>query len=297
MARGTFLYGVGAAKAGTTWLAQCLRAHPECALPPVKETHYFDSVESGKSLWAVDSLIRNRQQARDSLATATSDAERARAIVKVDNIDRWLALVATGKRDDARYEELMQARLKKMHSVVADVTPAYALLKASTFARMAALNDGQTRFLMILRDPLDRFASNMAMTLGRRAERGVDTDALRMDMIRRLGSGRNTDEFARSNYAKTLSRLDLAVPEQKRMVVFFEELFQPETMELISAFIGLDAPLEPIEEKVNEGSGMRLSEEERSILAPRLKTQYEDVLARFGRVPERWQSNLVASGA
>jgi hypothetical protein len=34
--------GIGAQKAGTTWLHECLRCHPELYLPPQKELHYFD---------------------------------------------------------------------------------------------------------------------------------------------------------------------------------------------------------------------------------------------------------------
>jgi hypothetical protein len=34
--------GIGAQKAGTTWLFENLRHHPDLFLPPVKEVHYFD---------------------------------------------------------------------------------------------------------------------------------------------------------------------------------------------------------------------------------------------------------------
>ena len=34
--------GIGAQKAGTTWLYRNLQEHPEVWLPPEKELHYFD---------------------------------------------------------------------------------------------------------------------------------------------------------------------------------------------------------------------------------------------------------------
>ncbi len=40
--RGPDFLGIGAQKAGTTWLHECLRRHPEVYLPPEKELHYFD---------------------------------------------------------------------------------------------------------------------------------------------------------------------------------------------------------------------------------------------------------------
>lgn len=35
--------GVGAARCGTTWLARCLDEHPEIAIPPRKELHFFNN--------------------------------------------------------------------------------------------------------------------------------------------------------------------------------------------------------------------------------------------------------------
>src|SRR5947207_15861690 len=39
--------GIGAARAGTTWLHSNLRRHPQIWLPPVKELHYFDLQRRG----------------------------------------------------------------------------------------------------------------------------------------------------------------------------------------------------------------------------------------------------------
>lgn len=42
------LYGIGAQKAGTSWLFQALRRHPQIAFPLRKEAHYWDWVELNK---------------------------------------------------------------------------------------------------------------------------------------------------------------------------------------------------------------------------------------------------------
>ena len=54
--------GIGAQKAGTTWLSHNLQRHPEIWMPGIKELHYFNeringSIEPGaqalqESLWA-----------------------------------------------------------------------------------------------------------------------------------------------------------------------------------------------------------------------------------------------------
>jgi flagellin-specific chaperone FliS len=39
-----YFVGIGAQKAGTTWLANYLDAHPQVAFSPIKELHFFDAV-------------------------------------------------------------------------------------------------------------------------------------------------------------------------------------------------------------------------------------------------------------
>ena len=291
-----FLYGIGAAKAGTTWLAQSLRKHPQAALPPAKETHYFDSVAFGTSLWAVDQAIRVREKKRAALVDAPTVAARARARAWVEEQDRWLALIAAQRADDAGYEALMQRRAKDGVRVIADITPAYALLDGDTFGRMAALNDGNTRFLMILRDPVDRLWSNIAMTLARHNLKGRDANKARADVMGQVLSGDdNSPELARSDYAGTLTRLYAAVPESQRLVLFFEELFAPETLAQLAKFLGLSAPLQGPDRKVNATHGTQITPQERAQLAERLRPQYDDIQTRLGRLPARWQDTYQTS--
>lgn len=290
-----FLYGVGAAKAGTTWLARVFRAHPELALPPVKEAHYFDSLENPASLWPVDQFVRARMISRDDLDDATDPADRRRLTRRIQMLDRWLALVASHEQDDARYETLMQGLWRGQAHVAADVTPAYALLPVKTLKRMAALNEGRTRFLMVLRDPIDRLWSNLRMTLARRAAMGQDEDALREVLLGLVMGGEQREELARSDYAGALDRLEQAVPEEHRMVLFYEDLFQQKTLDRISTFLGLSHPLTPLQDSFNTGARVDLRDDEQSALRKVLMPQYECVLSRFGSLPTRWQDNMIGS--
>jgi len=38
----TAFFGIGAMRAGTSWLGQFLRQHPDCGMAPLKELHFFD---------------------------------------------------------------------------------------------------------------------------------------------------------------------------------------------------------------------------------------------------------------
>ncbi len=290
-----FLYGIGAAKAGTTWLSKALRAHPEAAMPPLKELHYFDSLEAKTSIWTLDQMIRVRTEARTAMAQATNPSARQRAVARVEEIDRWVGLVAAQRRNDALYEKLLLRRVRPGHKVVADITPGYAMLSEDSFGRMASLNAGNTKFLMVLRDPVDRLWSNIGMTLARRALKGVEANAARATLLDEVMHNADSPERGRSDYAGTLSRLSAVVPERQRLVIFFEELFQNETLSRLAAFLGFDAPLTGPQEKVNAGAGTLITPIERARLAALLRPQYDDIETRMGRLPDRWQDTLQTS--
>lgn len=290
-----FLYCTGAAKAGTTWLSRALRSHGQASLPPLKETHYFDSLENGTSVWTMDQLIRTRTAVRAELSAASDEKARATKHRRVQEIDRWIGLVAAQRRNDALYEKLMMRAAGPKSRVVADVTPAYALLSEQTYARMAKLNGGDTRFLMILRDPVDRLWSNISMSVTRRTSNGADPTEARKAILNDVLAGPNNPERARSDYAKTLGRLDASVPAQQRMVLFFEDLFQTQTLTRLSEFLGLDTALQGPEEKVNAGGGVAITAEERAKLAAVLRPQYDMVQSRIGALPERWHDTMAHS--
>lgn len=291
----TFLYCIGAAKAGTTWLARALRSHEQAVLPPIKETHYFDALENGTSIWALDQLIRVRGDVRAQMASAEDDKTRQRTQRRVQEIDRWLGLVGSQRRNDALYEKLMMRPVGPAHRLVADVTPAYALLKQQTYGRMAALNGGNTRFLMILRDPIDRLWSNISMTVARRVKMGVPADVASAAILQEVTTGADNPERARSDYARTLERLEAAMPADQRMVVFFEDLFQPSTLEKLAGFLGLDTPLAGPEEKINASTRSAPAPEVHSQLGALLRPQYDAARSLLGTLPQRWQDNLAQS--
>lgn len=290
MSDGHFLFGVGAAKAGTTWLARALRRHPEVALPPMKETHYFDGARAGAAQKVIDMHLRVREAARQALSKADSPQATRRARFRLSEVDRWLSLIARQEPDDARYEWLMSRQLGPARRVVADVTPAYAMLETADFARMAALNGGRTKFLMILRDPVDRLWSNIRMTLKRRVDKGVDAEVVRGALLREVCESRG-EEMARADYAGSVTRLDQGVAPEALSFVFFEDLFERQTQSDLAVFLGLSTSLSGPAEPVNSGEALTLRPEEREILRDALQPQYDFVQSRFGGVPARWLEN------
>ena len=70
--------GIGAARAGTTWLSEQLNAHPDVWIPAIKELHYFtrSSRYVGPSQLADGSIVQR---------LFSSDKENERSLQLIDN--------------------------------------------------------------------------------------------------------------------------------------------------------------------------------------------------------------------
>jgi hypothetical protein len=51
-----FVFGIGSAKSGTTWLYRYLRSHRECHLRGHKELHYFDAIDKSEVRFQAERL-------------------------------------------------------------------------------------------------------------------------------------------------------------------------------------------------------------------------------------------------
>src|SRR5215210_2387932 len=85
--RGPDFLVIGAQRAGTTWLHRVLRQHPKLWLPPVKELHYFDKLDTMRTI--LDAKERRRVRLNGLLS-----------------LNPWLFRFWLGKRGDAWYAEL-----------------------------------------------------------------------------------------------------------------------------------------------------------------------------------------------
>src|SRR4051812_36047156 len=105
---------IGAQKAGTGWLYEQLRSHPDFWMPPLKEVHYFDRLgkgRAGRNDKSQDRLDTGRKAARD---------ERDR-----DFVAMMQKLNARSEIDFECYAALFQS---KGSLIAGDITPGYSTL-------------------------------------------------------------------------------------------------------------------------------------------------------------------------
>jgi hypothetical protein len=287
MTNATLLFGIGAAKAGTTWLYRYLAAHPEVRLPAVKELHYFDTCETDKFDRQVARMTRERARRADRLPTGDDRLDR-RLRREIRAYDRWLDVIARGQ-DDAAYARFLADGAGEAR-VVGDITPAYATLGEASLARMAGLAP-VTRFVFLMRDPLDRLWSNIRMAASRKGGAIATTAGTLLDKV--LG-GQDQTMAARSDYAGTLSRLDAAVDPAKVFTTFYETLFQPDTLARLCGFLGIAECAARTEARVLAGEDLQMTEAQRARAMAWLAPQYAAVETRMGPLPARWTDNMEA---
>lgn len=286
MADVTLLYGIGATKVGTSWLHAWLSDHPEVHLWMHKEMHYFDAIHDGRVMQQIDAICERRAALRAKMRAAGDPLRQADLATRVAEIDRYLGLIGPGRVDARAYLDFLCEGRGGAH-VVGDITPAYALLPVERLRYMAAVAP-VTRFVYLMRDPVERLWSNLRSMAAARGGEPAEVADRSVRLFDRWAAGQERAVDARSDYAGALRRLFAAVPERARFVAFHEEVFSGTTAARLCGFLGIDA--RPAGgPAVNRGPDVPLDLGRRAIAADRLARQYDEVKSLIGRLPDRWQ--------
>ncbi len=267
------LFGLGATKAGTSWLYRWLQGHPDARLRTVKELHYFDTLAGDRIARRVSELAEERT----ALAAGNARPERLR------DIDELRALFADPS--DAAYLDYLGSG----SGVAGDITPAYGLLSEAWLRRMDGLGDA--RFLLILRDPVARLWSHVRMIAGRRDPSGAVTAERSARILRRTIRGEEDHIARRSDYRGILTRLFAAIPASRRLVLFFENLFSGDTVHAICDFLGITR-VPPLAGVVHGGRPLPMTPDQHRAARDWLAPQYEHVSQAMGRVPAAWTERM-----
>ncbi len=279
------MFGLGAAKAGTTWLYRYLARHPEVSMPAVKELHWFDTLETGKWPRQITRMERERARRADRLPTGDAGQDR-RLTREIAGYDAWIDVLRT-KGDDAAYLRFLQAGRTKL---AGDITPAYGTLGEASLTRMAALAP-VTRFVFLMRDPLDRLWSNIRMIAARDPGDFAQNAAARLD---RVVTGADRANAVRSDYAGTLARITAALTPKSVFIGFYETLFDADTLTRLCHFLGIAPKPGPTEARVLAGPDLAMTEAQRARALTWLAPQYAAVAARYDTLPTRWRDNMEA---
>src|SRR5215213_3426364 len=234
--------GIGAQKAGTTWLGRNLQAHPEVWMPRVKELHYFDekihepkntAIRFARRIFGGGANRRWRWQVR----------RRTRKYLKRFSRDdfSWDLKYYAGAPNEGWYASLFEQGRGRM---VGEITPAYSTLEPEVISRVHGLAP-EAKIIFMIRNPIERVWSQAVMSYDK-VEKGSAGSVSERKLLRRTGR----DSFqSLTDYLKTLDTWRRFYAEERIFVGFLEDVyfFPQELLQAIYGFLDVDTSFRPRE--------------------------------------------------
>ncbi len=275
--------GIGAQKAGTTWLYHNLRAHPEIWMPPRKEIHYFNRM--GEERPGLVSGVFGKGPMDREWRGQISGWIKSHALRKpsVENL-RWGLKYLAGSLDDDWYASLFEPGKGK---VTGEITPAYSVLGRETVAHVHELMP-EAKVIFMMRNPVERVWSQTVMSLDK-MEEGSAGSVRPKRLLRK--TRRNTSRLL-TNYLRTLEIWSAFYPEDQIFIGFLEDvsLFPVELLERLYGFLGVDPHFLPqgLEKKVHSRSVGRIPVKVAAHLAEIYRGEIGCLDERFGGYASFW---------
>ncbi len=237
--------GIGAQKAGTTWLYRCLQRHPQIYLPRTKELHYFNRLTGRgprftkvRSLWSgmVGQGPAERDWRRRVRWSMETIVQGGLSVANGRELLRSVSYHLPGTKDDAWYRRQFAAGTGRLKG---EITPAYALLDDAGVRHVTRLSP-QVKVIFFLREPLSRMFSQWQMESRESRGLGFPCPA---DPIKFLASAHVR---ARNDYLRTIDTWRAHVPPERFFIGWYDDLLaDPERMlRNVLTFLGVD-PDEP----------------------------------------------------
>lgn len=267
-----YVIGIGAQKAGTTWLADYLSHHKQVYMSPIKELHYFDATYVPEL--SSDNGLRQRLRAvaAANLRQKSYSEQRARMLSALADRVSFRSL-----SDYRRYFETRAGNKQ----IYCEFTPSYAVLNEEGFTAMRQLAD-DVKLIFLMRDPVDRFWSAARMYA-----RSQNVPVQKIDTLKLLD---NPQFSFRANYQRTLDAAYKAFNPEHVHVEFYERLFTPEAIQRISSFIGIDYVQPDFQKEVNKGEMADMPSRVCEAARQKLDSIYLWARATYGdQVPPTWR--------
>lgn len=305
---------IGAQKAGTTWLYDNIKDHPQVWMAPVKEIFYFDGARpSRRPLWWQLCERRNRELRRHIFRAvqrrlkrsakgsgssngqavplrptgpAPAASARAPAWSKAQQA-AWHLRFMLLPRNDKWYASLFQPGPGQ---IAGDINPYLAHMDHARVAHIGELMP-ETKIIYLIRNPVDRLWSELGMALrdsGLKGLDGIDGDYLEQQLT-------DASKTWLSTYIKNLQTWRDVFPQEQIFVGFFDQLRDdaPALLRAVLDFIGVgsgDEFIPPaVTKKSNASGGPSIPERYLHLLSTLFMKDLEELHAHFANsYTESW---------
>ena len=274
--------GIGAQKAGTTWLHRNLQVHPGIFMPR-KEVHYFDRKMDDRSNAVSRLLGRRAVDGQWRRQTKHWFWLHARTLSLGSLL--WDMKYYLRRYDDDSYTSVFEPSGGR---VTGEITPAYSALGAEKVARAHALAP-EAKIIFMMRNPVERVWSHTVMSFDK-VEKGSVGSVPQKKLLRKIA---RDSTRSLTDYLRTLEVWGRYYPPERIFVGFLEDVhfFPEELLRSVYAFLGVDPSFRPPapEKRVHSRSENSMPAEVAAELARTYGPQAERLEERFGGYASFWR--------
>lgn len=273
--------GIGAQKAGTTWLARNLEPHPEIHMPR-KEIHYFDRKMRDRSnvVTRFFGKTRNDEQWRRQVRRIPSKVMKNPSLQEL----RWNYRYYLRPYDDRWYAQIFEPKKGK---VSGEITPAYSALDSEKVAHVYGLMP-DAKIIFMMRNPIERVWSHTVMSFDK-VKKGSAESAAEQEIFKKLD---RTSTSKLSNFLRTFDNWGAFYPDERFFVGFLEDTaYLPgDLLEGVYSFLGVDASFRPpqADKKIHSRSAATMPAKVAVYLAHNYREEVVRLAERFGGYASFW---------
>lgn len=290
MSEATVLFGLGATKAGTSWLYQALHDHPGCRLRAVKEFHYWDTFAPDQCRWQVAAFQKRLRSLRSSMdvARAASNRRRENNLQRqADDLQSLINVLAGDRTEHTAYRTFL-ANNAATH-LVADITPSYGLLPNEMVRQMLAAFP-RARFIYLMRDPVARLWSHVRMEAERSSPPSENIEERANLLLKEvLHNDHSQHILARGDYPTTAERLKRLVPAKQLRLCYSERLFGDNAWAEMEDWLGIEAHRVNVTVPVHAGRPSKMWPHLATTAFRLLEEHYFWAEVTIGKLPSEWQ--------
>ncbi len=210
--------GVGAQKAGTTWLFERLSELPDFSMPIIKEFHYFDRNKTYLSPSRLTEAKLSKRMMK--MAWWFSSIKHIGSKLREGKIRNWFDFLWIIKWFFSDYADgWYLSMFKGLNGISGEITPSYSMLAEEDITRMYKINPN-LKLILLLRNPVDRAWSHY-----RHSIKSIDNFGLNSVNIAEIINFMDKEEQElRSDYLRTIENYSKVFPSKQLLIGFYDSI-------------------------------------------------------------------------
>lgn len=264
----TFLLGVGAQKAGTTWLSKYIQSFDCVDTGCTKEYHIWDKIH-------IDEQTKNQRRFRDI---------RGKQSFQLWRMEKY----------SRSYFSYFNKLLNNKITLSADITPAYSGLNENVYETIKSgfeRHNIDVKVIFLMRDPVERCWS--AIRMHKNTGSSVENVSLEIsDEVALLNYYNSGNAKFRTNYKKTITEIEKVFNNEDIYYGLYENMFSKDSIDSLSEFLKIPTSYDFSDKMYNVSDKIdHISSETMSMVAKEYTDIYQYCRKRFPLTANLWAGN------